>query len=91
MFKNMIFSVLLAILLTWFALTNAQQVTVTVLFRSYQFSLSLVILICVLIGVIISGLTAVMEESRLLKKIKDLEAKVKHDESLLMPQGEKKE
>ena len=91
MFKNILFSVILAIILTWFALTNAQAVDVTLFFKSYKFSLALVILICVLIGIIISGLTAMVEESKLLARIRELEGKLKHDEELLSPKEEKKQ
>jgi len=90
MFKNIVYAVILAILFTWFALSNSQVVAVSLLFRSYQFSLSLVILVSILIGIIISGLTAIFEEAKLLKKIKELEGKLKHDEELLAPKEEKK-
>ncbi len=90
MYRSIIFSVILAILLTWFALTNAQPVNVSFFLTSYQFSLSLVILVCVLIGVIISGVTAVIEESRLLKRIRELEIRLKHEEELLTPKEESK-
>jgi uncharacterized integral membrane protein len=88
--KNIVFSVILAIFFTWFALANSQPVTLSVLIWKYTASLSLIILLSILIGIIITGLLSVAEESKLLKKIKELEGKLKHDEELLSPKEEKK-
>jgi len=90
MYKNIIYAVILAILFTWFALSNSQVVAVTFLFKTYQFSLSLVILVSILIGIIIAGLTAVVEETKLLNKLKEVENKLKHDEDIIATKKEKK-
>ena len=86
--KNLVLSIILAIFFTWFALANSQMVTVSILFRNIQVSLSLVILISILIGVILTGLISAAEQTRMFGKIREIEGKLKHDEELL--KGEKK-
>ncbi len=75
-FKNVTISVLLAIIFTWFALANSDVVTVSILLRSYKISLSLVILICILIGIIIAGLISAAEQTRMLGRIHELEKQI---------------
>jgi uncharacterized integral membrane protein len=87
--KNLVSAIILAIILTWFALANSQLVTVSVLIWSVKVSLSLVILISLLIGVILTGVLSAGEQSKMFIKIKQLESEIKHDEDLL--KGEKKE
>ena len=87
--KNLVSAIILAIILTWFALANSQMVTVSVLIWSVNVSLSLVILISLLIGVILTGILSAGEQSKMFIKIKQLESEIKHDEDLL--KGEKKE
>lgn len=88
-FKNLIFSVVLALFLTWFALANSQVVALSIFVWNLNISLSLVILISILIGVIFTGLISAGEQSKMFIKIKELENKLKNDEALL--KGEKKE
>jgi len=86
--KNLVVAIILAIILTWFSLANSQMVTVSMLVWSVQVSLSLVILISILIGVILTGLLSAAEQSRMFVKIKQLESELKHDEDIL--KGENK-
>jgi len=87
--KSLIGAIILAILLTWFALANSQIVTVSILIWSIQVSLSLVMLLSMLIGVIFTGILSAGEQSKMYAKIKNLEKELKHDEDIL--KGEKKE
>ena len=87
--RNLVLSIILAIFFTWFALANSQMVTVSILIRNIQVSLSLVILISILIGVILTGVISAAEQTRMFGKIRDIEGKLKHDEALL--KGDKKE
>jgi len=88
-FRNLIISIVLAVIFSWFALSNSQIVTISILIWKYQTSLFVVILISVLIGVIFTGLVAAAEQTRLLGKIKELQSSLKHDEELL--KGKEKE
>ena len=90
MFRNLILSVILAIIFTWFALTNAQTVTVTILVQSFTVSLALVILVCILLGVILTGIISAAEQTKMLAKIRDLEGKLKHDEELIASKDKSK-
>lgn len=87
--RSLIIAIILAILFTWFALANSQVVTVSILIWSVHVSLSMVILISILIGVILTGLISAGEQTRMFGKIRELENKLKHDEDIL--KGEKKE
>jgi len=87
--KSLIGAIVLAIILTWFALANSQIVTVSLLIWSVQVSLSLVMLLSMLIGVIVTGILSAGEQSKMFAKIKNLEKELKHDEDIL--KGEKKE
>ena len=87
--RNLVISIILAIFFTWFALANSTIVTVSILIWKLQVSLSLVILVSILIGVIFTGIISASEQARMLGKIKGLEGKLKHDEELLG--GEKKQ
>jgi uncharacterized integral membrane protein len=78
--KNLIISVILAIFFTWFALANSQTVSVSILLWNSKLSLSLVILISILIGVIFTGLISAAEETKMLGKIRELEGKLKPGE-----------
>lgn len=89
--RNLIFSIILAIIFTWFALANAQAVTVSLLLWKYQMSLSLVILLSILIGILFTGIISAAEQARMLGRIKELESKLKHEEELLSSQVEKTE
>jgi uncharacterized integral membrane protein len=86
--KSLIIAIILAIFFTWFALSNAALAKVSILIWSIDVSLSLVILISILIGVIFTGILSAAEQARMLGKIRELENKLKHDEELL--KGEKK-
>lgn len=86
--KNLITAVVLAIVFTWFALANSQMTTLSIFVWSFQFSLSLVILISLLIGVIFTGIVSATEQARMLGKIRELESKLKNDEEML--KGESK-
>jgi len=81
--RSLIAAVILAIILTWFALANSQMVTVSFIARSIQVSLSLVILISILIGVVLTGIISLAEQNRMLGKTKELENKLKHEEEIL--------
>ena len=87
--RNLVSVIILAIILTWFALANSQIVTVSMLIWSIQVSLSLVMLLSMLIGVIVTGILSAGEQSKMYAKIKNLEKELKHDEDIL--KGEKKE
>ena len=87
--KSLIGAIVLAIILTWFALANSQIVTVSLLIWSIQVSLSLVMLLSILLGVIFTGILSAGEQSKMYAKIKNLEKELKHDEDIL--KGEKKE
>ncbi len=78
--RNIIVSVILAILFTWFALVNSATVTVSLIFRSYTLSLSLIILCCILIGVIFTALISLFDQRKLMSRIKELEKQVKKEE-----------
>jgi len=80
-FRSLVISIILAMIFTWFALSNSVIVKVSILLWSWQISLSLVILISVLIGVIITGMISAMEQTRLLVRIKELEKLSKTEES----------
>jgi uncharacterized integral membrane protein len=89
-FKNLLLSIFLAVVFTWFAIANSQSVTLSVLIWRFNMSLSLVVLISALVGVIFTGLVAAMEQTRMYGKMKDVEGKLKHDEEILKKQGEVK-
>lgn len=75
--QSAILGLLLAIFVTTFALVNAQITSVNLIFWQIpEISLALIILISVLIGVIFTGIVSVIEQSRLQKKIKELEKKI---------------
>ena len=76
-------SIVLAIVFTWFALSNSQVVTVSLMLWSKQISLSLVILISILIGIIFTAVIAAWEQTRILAQFREVEKKLKHDEDLL--------
>jgi uncharacterized integral membrane protein len=85
--KSLISAIILAIFFTWFALSNAAPTKVSILIWSFDVSLSLVILISILVGVIFTGILSAAGQARMLMKIKELESKLKHDEDIL--KGEK--
>ena len=87
--KSLIGAIVLAIIFTWFALANSMPVDVSILIWKIHVSLSLVILVSILIGVIFTGILSAGEQSKMYGKIKNLEKEVKHDEELLG--GEKKQ
>ena len=78
--RNLVISITLAIFFTWFALANSQTVTLSILIWKYQLSLSLVILISILIGIILTGNISAKEENKLFGKIKELEKQSKPSE-----------
>jgi len=78
--RNLVISITLAIFFTWFALANSQTVTLSILIWKYQLSLSLVILISILIGIILTGIISAKEENKLFGKIKELEKQSKPSE-----------
>ena len=82
-------ALILAIVFTWFALSNSQVEKVSILIWSFQIPLSLLILISILIGIIFAGIVFSMEQTRLLGKMRELERKLKTEEEIL--KGEKKE
>ena len=85
--KSLIAAIILAIVFTWFALANSQVVTVSIFIWSFQVSLSMVILVSILIGVIFTGIVSAAEQARMAGKIRELEKTLKNDEELL--KGEK--
>ena len=87
--KSLIGAIVLAIIFTWFALANSMPVDVSILIWKIHVSLSLVILVSILIGVIFTGIMSAGEQSKMYAKIKNLEKELKHDEDIL--KGEKKE
>jgi uncharacterized integral membrane protein len=85
--KSLITAIVLAIVFTWFALANSQVVNVSIFIWSFQVSLSMVILVSILIGVIFTGIVSASEQARMMGKIKELEKNLKNDENIL--KGEK--
>jgi uncharacterized integral membrane protein len=81
-------SVILAMLLTWFALLNSQVVSISLLFWSFNTYLSIVIFISMLVGILFTGLISAMEQRKFLSTIKELESKLKQEEAII--KGEKK-
>ena len=76
--QSSVLGLLLAIFVTIFALLNTVPTPVDfLLFKIPSISLALVIMISVLAGVICTGIVAVIEQVRLLKKISELEKKIK--------------
>jgi len=88
--RNVVVSVVLAILFTWFALVNSTTVTVSLIFRSYTLSLSLIILCCILIGVIITAIISLLDQRKLMGRIRELEKEVKKEEKLMAGEEGKK-
>jgi uncharacterized integral membrane protein len=86
-FRSLVISIILAILFTWFALSNSQIVSVALLIWSFQTPLSILIFISILFGILIAGLISAMEQGKFLHKIKELENKLKQEEIV---KGEKK-
>jgi uncharacterized integral membrane protein len=86
--RSLIMAVILAILFTWFALANSQMVSVSIFMWNSQISLSMVILISILIGVVFTGIVSASEQARMMKKIRELEKDLKSDEGIL--KGESK-
>ena len=86
--KSLIGAIVLAIMFTWFALANSMPVDVSILIWKIHVSLSLVILVSILIGVIFTGIMSAGEQSKMYAKIKNLEKELKHDEDIL--KGENK-
>jgi uncharacterized integral membrane protein len=85
--KSLITAIILAIVFTWFALANSQVVAVSIFIWSFQVSLSMVILVSILIGVIFTGIVSASEQARMMGKIRELEKNLKNDENIL--KGEK--
>lgn len=80
--KNLIFSIVLALIFTWFAIANLQIVTVSFLIWNFMMSLSLVILLSILLGILITGIVSVAEQAKLMRRIKGLEKKEKELDEL---------
>ena len=79
--NSSILGLIFAILIVIFAIQNTATTTISFLFYSISgISVALVLLISVLIGVICTGFVAVVEQKRLLKKIAELEKKIKEYE-----------
>ncbi len=79
--NSSILGLIFAILIVVFAIQNSSTTTVNFLFYSIQnISVALLLLISVLVGVIFTGLVAVVEQRRLLRTIADLEKKIKEYE-----------
>jgi uncharacterized integral membrane protein len=86
--RSLIVAIILAIIFTWFALANSQVVAVSIFVWSFQVSLSMVILVSILIGVIFTGIVSASEQARMMRKIRELEKDLKSDEGIL--KGESK-
>jgi uncharacterized integral membrane protein len=86
--RTLIMALILAIVFTWFALSNSQIEKVSILIWSFQIPLSLLILVSILIGIIFTGIVFSMEQTKLLGKMRELERKLKTEEEIL--KGEKK-
>jgi uncharacterized integral membrane protein len=79
--NSSILGLVFAILIVIFAIQNTATTSINFLFYSISgISVALVLLISVLIGVICTGFVAVVEQKRHLKKIAELEKKVKEYE-----------
>jgi uncharacterized integral membrane protein len=87
-FRSFIMSIILAILFTWFALSNSDPVRVSLLFWSFNTHLSILIFISILVGILFTGLISAMEQRKFLSTISELESKLKVEEKLI--KGEKK-
>jgi uncharacterized integral membrane protein len=79
--SSSVLGLMFAILIVIFSIQNTATTTISFLFYSISgISVALVILICVLVGVICTGFVAVIEQRRLLKRISELEKKLKEHE-----------
>ena len=79
--SNLITALILAILITAFALLNSIPVSINFVFAQVKdVPLSLVILICALIGAVLSALLALVEQTKQHKKIAELQHKLKNYE-----------
>ncbi len=87
-FRSLVMSIILAMLLTWFALLNSQVVSISLLVWSFNTYLSIVIFISILVGILFTGLISAMEQRKFLSRISELEGKLKVEEKLI--KGEKK-
>ena len=85
--RSSILALIFAIFITAFVLQNAGVITVSFVFKQVQTSLAIVIIVSVLVGVICTGVIAVLEQMRSTKKMAELEKKLKE----LAPAHEKKE
>lgn len=78
--RSSILALIFAIFITTFVLQNAGMTTVSFIFKQVQTSLAVVIIVSVLIGVICTGIIAVLEQLRLSKRVAELEKKLKEHE-----------
>jgi len=71
-----ILALLFAVFITTFLIQNSGVIIVSFLFTSVQASLAIVMAICILVGVICTGIIAFFEQLKLNKKVKSLEKKL---------------
>ncbi|MBU0687594.1 MAG: LapA family protein [Candidatus Margulisbacteria bacterium] len=80
--QNLITALVLAILITAFALLNSEPVSISFFFKEFTgVPLSLVILVSVLFGVILAGALALIDRTKLKGQINDLMGKAKQPAS----------
>lgn len=87
-FRSFIMSIVLAIIFTWFALSNSDPVKVHLLVWSLNTYISILIFISILVGILFTGIISAMEQRKFLSTIKELESKLKQEEAII--KGEKK-
>lgn len=75
--RSSILALIFAIFITAFVLQNAGVITVSFVFMQVQTSLAIVIIVSILVGVICTGIIAVLEQARSGKRIGELEKKLK--------------
>jgi len=80
--RSSILALIFAVFITSFVLQNAGIITVSFIFRKVQTSLAIVIIVSILVGVLCTGIIAVLEQLRLNRKIAELEKKIKEYEAV---------
>jgi|GEM_PF-1845876 len=78
--RSSILALIFAVFITSFVLQNARIITISLLFKSVQTSLAIVIIVSVLIGVICTGIIAFFEQIKINRKVISLEKKLKEYE-----------
>ena len=84
--RSSILALIFAIFITTFVLQNSGMITINFVVKQVQTSLAIVMIASVLVGVICTGVIAVLEQVKLTKKISALEKKIKEYEPVYKEQ-----